>query len=94
VQLERLDLGYNNLGDNFARALARHLPVCRSLTRLDLSTTTLTDAGVRQLASAIPRCPGMVYLQLKGNRFTTETAEVMRTAWRTTHPHDVGLRMD
>ena len=94
ARLERLDLAYNSLGDNFARALARHLPACRTLTRLDLSTTSLTDAGVCQLAADIPRCPGLVHLQLHGNRFTAETAEVMRAAWRTTHPHDVGLRLD
>ncbi|HET9383246.1 MAG TPA: hypothetical protein VFP69_20780 [Streptomyces sp.] len=56
--IEELDLRYNAIGEDGARALAE-APFAGSLTRLRLHRQDVTDAGVRILASA-PRLPSVL----------------------------------
>jgi Ran GTPase-activating protein (RanGAP) involved in mRNA processing and transport len=92
-RLRALNLSENNLGDTFARAVARVLPECASLERLELADAHISDAGVRALAAGVRLCPWLERLNVRNNEFSEQAGEELQQAWSATHATTMGLEM-
>jgi Ran GTPase-activating protein (RanGAP) involved in mRNA processing and transport len=92
-RLRALNLSENNLGDTFARAVARVLPECASLERLELADAHISDAGVRALAVGVRLCPWLERLNVRNNEFSEQAGEELQRAWSATHATTMGLEM-
>jgi len=90
-RLRALNLSENNLGDTFARGLARALPECASLEVLELADAQISDAGVRALAAGVRLCPWLERLNVRGNAFSEEARAELQRAWSATHATTTGL---
>ncbi len=92
-RLLRLNLSENELGDTFARALARVLPECAALESLELAETQISDAGLRALAAGVRLCPWLERLNVRGNAFSEQSRDELQRAWSATHATTIGLDM-
>ena len=65
--ITRLDLSYNNIGDEGARTLADTLLKNTSLTSLDLRYNKIGDIGAKAFADALLKNTSLTSLYLGGN---------------------------
>jgi len=78
--LEDLELGSNEVGEEGARALAAALPRCPALRKLHLSYNRLGEGGARALAEALPQCPALEQLELNNNGLGEGAARALAEA--------------
>jgi hypothetical protein len=75
-----LDLGYNNIGAEGGKLIAKALEKNTTLTTLDLSGNKIGDDGAKLIAKALEKNKTLTTLGLSGNKIGAEGAKLIAKA--------------
>ena len=77
-------MGFNNIGDEGAKALAVTFETNLSLKSIGLHRNTIGDAGAKALAVMLKKNQSLESLQLDLNCIKTEAKTLLRWVWENT----------
>ena len=75
--MQTLNLAWNNIGSDGAKALADGLQHCNSLKILNLQENDICSDGAKALAAGLQHCNSLQTLSLEGNNIGADDAKAL-----------------